>query len=307
MNKYLRFLYDKKYRFLVLSSRGVYNSWSDERYLKTKFKIMLGYDLNLDEPKSFNEKLQWLKIYDRNPQYTQMVDKFEAKKITAKLIGEQYVVPTIGIWDEFDDIPFDILPNKFVMKLTNDSGGVYICDDKNLFDIDRARKNIQSRLKRNYYWDGREWPYKNIKPRILIEEYLEQKEQCFMDDYKMMCFSGKVKCSFVCTDRYNGKGLKVTFFDNKWNKLPFERHYPSSNDVIKKPHNLELMIELSQELSKNIPFVRIDWYEVEKKLFFGEYTFYPGSGMEEFDPISADYLLGKYIELPQRKQRIKRM
>lgn len=269
-----------------------YISIDDEIFLKISYKCAFNKKLNLDNPQTFNEKLQWLKLYDRNPKYTKMVDKYEVKEYVSNIIGKQYIIPTLGVWDKFENIDFEKLPNQFVLKCTHDSGGIVICKDKNKFNYKDAERKINECLKRNYYYAGREWPYKNVKPRIIAEKYMEQKSKEELKDYKIMCFSGRAKCSFVCSDRYSKEGLKVTFFDLNWNKLPFERHYPSSSEKIDKPSNYNLMIKLSEELAQDIPFIRVDWYEIDGKLYFGELTFYPGSGFEEFTPKEWDTTLG---------------
>ena len=261
------------------------------------FKLKLGYSLDLKNPQTFNEKLQWLKLYDRNPNYIQMVDKYEVRKYISKNIGEEYLIPLIGVYNKFEDIDFEKLPNQFVIKCTHDSGGVVICKNKSKLDIQKAEDKIKKSINRNYYYSGREWPYKNIKPRIIIEQYMEDKKAKELIDYKIMCFNGSPKLSFTCSERYND-GLKVTFYDLNWEKMPFERHYPSSIKGIEKPKNYELMLELSKKLSNNIPFVRVDWYEINGKLYFGELTFYPGSGMEEFKPFYWDKKIGQLISLP---------
>lgn len=273
---------------------------SDKTYLKIYFKYKMGYKLNLKNPQTFNEKLQWLKLYDRNPEYTKMVDKYEVREYIKEKIGEEYLIPLIGVYDNFDDIDFDKLPNQFVIKCNHDSGGLAICRDKSNFDIVSARKKINASLKRNYYYCGREWPYKNVKPKIIIEKYMEDNVNKELIDYKFMCFDGEPKLSFTCSERYKD-GLKVTFFDLDWNKLPFERHYPSSSKKIKKPFNYNLMLKFSKILSDNIPFVRVDWYEINGKLYFGEMTFYPGNGYEEFKPLEWDKKIGDLIKLPSKR------
>ena len=275
---------------------------SDKTYLEILYKKIFNKELDLDNPKTFNEKLQWLKLYDRNSQYTEMVDKYQVKKYIADLIGEGYIIPTLGIYDKFDEIDFDKLPNQFVLKCTHDSGSTVICRDKNYFDYKLARKKIEKALKRNFFYGGREWPYKYIKPRIIVEKYMESEDGKGLLDYKFMCFNGKVKCYFVCLDRNNQKGLKVDFYDIEWNKLPFARHYPNSKIIVPKPKNYDLMIELAEKLSKEIPFVRVDFYEIDEKIYFGELTFYPGSGYEEFTPEKYDRVLGDMLELPGEKK-----
>lgn len=286
---------------IYLNNRGMH-ILSDEKYLKLLYKLSLSKKLNLNNSRTFNEKLQWLKLYDRNPKYTKMVDKYEVKKYVSNIIGKEYIISTLGIYNDFDEIDFNKLPNQFVIKCTHDSGGIVICKDKEKLDIKNVRKKINKLLKKNFYYSGREWPYKNVKPRIIIEKYIDDGKNTQLNDYKVMCFNGKAKCSFVCTERDNKElGLAVTFFDLDWKKMPFKRHYRTSNKKIDKPRNYQKMIELSEKLSKNIPFVRVDWYEIKGKLYFGELTFYPGAGFEEFDPEEWDYKLGEMLKLPDKK------
>ena len=287
---------------IKLTNLAFFNFMNDNLYLKMKYHLIMRKKLNLKKPQTFNEKLQWLKLYDRKKIYTKMVDKYEAKRYVSNIIGKEFIIPTLGIWNKFEDINFNELPNKFVLKCTHDSGGVVICKNKNELKIDRARKKINNSLKKNYYYIGREWPYKNIKPRIIAEKYMEENDRQELCDYKFMCFNGKVEMCFTCTDRYSKEGLKVTFFNKKWEKLSFERHYPSSNKEKKKPQLYSKMIELAEKLSTGIPFLRVDFYEVNGKIYFGELTFYPGSGFEEFSPEKYDKILGDMIELPIEKR-----
>lgn len=291
-------------RFGYLSKIGFFNKVSDEKYIKKEFKLRMGYNLDLQNPQTFNEKLQWLKLNDRNPSYTKMVDKYEVKKYVANIIGEEYTIPTIGMYKKFDDIDFNKLPNQFVIKCTHDSGGIVICKDKNKLDIEKVKKKINAFLNRKYFYIHREWPYKNVKPRIIIEKYIDDGINTQLNDYKIMCFNGKAKCSFVCTERDNKElGLAVTFFNLDWKKMPFQRHYRTSNKKIYKPKNYHKMIELSEKLSKDIPFVRVDWYEIKDKLYFGELTFYPGAGLEEFTPKEWDYKFGEMLKLSKSKSK----
>ena len=287
----------QNWTFCRVRNLGIYNKMDDEEYLKMLYKFRVGKKLDLQNPKSFNEKIQWLKIYDRNPLYTKLVDKFEVKEYIKEKVGEEYLIPILGVYDKFEDIDFDKLPNKFVIKCTHDSGGLVIVKNKEKLNYRKAKKKINKSLKRNYYWNTREWPYKDIKPRIIIEKYMEDEKCHELVDYKAMCFNGKVKMFFTCTERFSKDGLKVTFFDMDWNKMPFERKYKSSTNKIDKPVNFEKMVELSEKLSKDMKFVRVDWYEINGKLYFGELTFYPGSGCEKFYPEEWDYKLGKMIEL----------
>ena len=230
------------------------------------------------------------------------VDKFEAKKYVASIIGEKYIIPTIACWDNVDDIDWNKLPNQFVLKVTHDSGGIIICKDKEMLNIKNTISILKKSIKRDYYMLHREWPYKNIQRRIIAEDYMSDNSG-ELTDYKLMCFDGLCKCIFTCTDRYSKSGLKVTFYDTKWNILPFERHYKSLKKPEKKPEKLDEMIMLAEKLSQNIPFVRIDFYVINKEIFFGEITFYPGSGFEEFTPFKWDEILGSWIKLPQVKRK----
>ena len=276
----------------------------DKYYLKILYYGRMRKKLNLNNPKTFNEKLQWLKLYDRNPQYTELSDKFEVRKFISANIGDEYLIPLLGVWKNFDDINFEALPNQFVLKCTHDSGGIVICKDKSSLDYEKAKEKINKSLMRNYYYYAREWPYKNIKPRIICEKYMEDESSVELKDYKFMCFNGEVKCSFVCLNRNSKKGLNVDFYDMDWNPMPFTRHYPNSGTILPKPKNFDKMVEFATKLSKGIPFVRVDFYETNGKLYFGEMTFYPGSGFEEFTPESYDYLLGSWIELPNKKKKL---
>lgn len=302
LSKIKKLIIDDEYRFLVLNSRGVYRKIADDQFLEIAFKKRLGCDLNLIYPQTFNEKLQWLKIYDHNPLYTQLVDKYEVRKFIKEKIGEEYLVPLYGVWDKFDDIDFESLPNQFVLKCNHDSGTVAICRDKNNFDIKKMKIFFDKALKKNFYYSSREWPYKNIKPRIICEELLVDETQEDLIDYKILCFNGIPKCLFLCLERRSKTGLKVDFYDLDWNPLPFERHYPRSGQIIPRPECLDEMLELSRILSRDIPFVRVDFYIVNNQIKFGELTFYPGSGLEEFTPESYDYLLGSWIDLSLVKQ-----
>lgn len=301
MNKCLRIikrsLKSKEARFDYLASIGFYNKMPDKEFLKKRFKLKVGYELNLDNPITFNEKIQWLKLYDRNPQYTIMVDKYLVRQYISEKLGKEYLIPLLGVWNTFEDINFNGLPNQFVLKCTHDSGGLVICKDKESLNLKDAEKKIKQSLKRNFYYYGREWPYKNVHPRIIAEKYMADEFEKELKDYKMMCFNGKVLCSFVCTERYSNDGLKVTFFDKDWKVMPFERHYPKSKKIIEIPKKYDEMIYLAEKLAKNIPFVRVDFYEIEERIYFGEITFYPGNGMEEFSPEEWDYKLGSWLDL----------
>lgn len=278
--------------------KGYFKWIPDELYLRICYRAVFGKKLNLNNPRTFNEKLQWLKLHDHNPLYTIMADKAEVKKYVSEKIGQEYIIPTIGVWERFEDIDFSKLPDKFVLKCTHDSGGLVICKDKEKLDLDTAKEKIEKCLKRPFFYVGREWAYKNVKPRIIAEALMEEDASEELMDYKLMCFNGQVKCSFVCSQRHTGNGVHVNFYDTEWKEMPFERHYPRSKKIINKPVSYETMVQLAQKLSIEIPFVRVDFYEINERPYFGELTFYPGNGFEEFTPERYDLLLGDWIKLP---------
>lgn len=269
---------------------------SGKTFIKLKFRRRLKEWPDLKNPKTFNEKLQWLKLNDRKKIYSVMADKYEVKKYITQFIDDKYIVPTYGVWDKFEDIDFDKLPDKFVLKTTHDSGGVVICEDKNTFDYDKAKDFLEDHQDENYYYRGREWAYKNIEPRIMAEKLLEFNENQEIKDYKVFCFNGKSKYILVCSDRQSD--LKETFFDTDWNLAPFKRPDLDINKDEKKPKNLEKMIEISEVLSKDMPFLRVDFYDMNNGPLIGELTFYPASGFEPFEPKEWDEKLGEMIDLP---------
>lgn len=289
--------------FLVWLDHRRIITLDDAFFLQLDYRKNIGRSLDLGNPETFNEKLQWLKLHDRNEAYIKMVDKAAVKNYVAKKIGEKYIIPTLGVYDSFDGIDFDTLPDKFVIKCTHDSGSVIVCKDKKKLDRKATRRMFNKALKRNLYYFGREWPYKVVQPRIIIEKYIDDGDHDDLLDYKFMCFNGKVKCSFVCSERRSKKGLAVDFYDLDWSHMPFQRHYRNSDVPIPKPKNYDLMIKLAETLAKGIPFVRVDFYEVGDKVYFGELTFYPGNGMEEFTPEEYDRVLGDMLVLPEKNQK----
>ena len=273
----------------------------DKIYLKIKFYKIFKRKLDLSNPKTFNEKLQWLKLYDRKDIYTTMVDKYEVKKYVASIIGEEYIIPTINVYNKFDDIDFSKLPNQFVIKCTHDSGGVVIVKDKSKLEISSAKEKINKSLRHNFYYDGREWPYKNVKPRIIVEKYMIDESGYELKDYKFFCFDGKVKLMFIATDRNANTETCFDFYDEKFHHLPFTNGHPNSKKSIKKPKNFDEMKKLAEILSKNIPQIRVDFYNINGKIYFGELTFYHWSGFMPFKPEEWDYKLGEMINIKNRK------
>lgn len=271
----------------------------DRCFLQLEYFACLGKKLNLENPTTFNEKLQWLKLYNRRPEYTMMADKYLVREYIAKTLGEEYLIPLLGVWDDPDEIDFDALPDQFVLKCNHNSGtGMCICKDKSKLDIAKVRRELKRGLKENYYLKHREWPYRDIQRKIVCEKYMDDGSG-ELKDYKFMCFDGTPRCSFVCSDRFSPEGLKVTFYDMNWKIMPFERHYPHSEVPIKKPQSYEEMVRLAEVLAKGIPFVRVDFYEIAGRPYFGELTLFPGSGCEEFSPEEWDATLGTWIPLPK--------
>ncbi len=271
---------------------------SDSIQIKRGWYGRMSYKLNLRSPKSYNEKLQWLKLHDRRPQYTTMVDKYAVKKYVADTIGEKYIIPTLGVWDKFDDIDFNSLPDQFVLKCTHDSGGLVICKDKNNLDLIKAKAKIESSLHTDYYLSGREWPYKNVPRRIIAEKYMEDSKTGELRDYKFFCFNGVVKWLFIATDRQNREEPYFDFFDMDFNHLPMQHGHPNAPVLPEKPEKFELMKELATKLSQGIPHVRVDFYEVDGAVFFGELTFFHHGGWTPFMPEKWDYIFGEEIDLP---------
>lgn len=267
-------------------------------YLSLRLFFTCGTWMNWKHPKTFNEKLQWLKVYNRNPEYTKLVDKYAVKKYVASVIGEEYIIPTLGVWNTFDEIDFDILPNQFVLKCTHDSGGLVICKNKNKFDIEEAREKIERSLKVNYYNWSKEWPYKNVPPRIIAEKYMEDESGYELKDYKFFCFDGEPKALFIAADRgVEREETKFNFYDTDFNLLPFTNGHPNSSRPIAKPESFEQMKELAAKLSKGMPHVRIDFYDIYGQIYFGEITFFHWSGFTPFVPKEWDYKFGEWIKL----------
>ena len=293
-----KILKSPKLLFFTLGHRELLNFISDEKYLKIGYKIKFGKKLNLDSPKTFNEKLQWLKLNDRNPLYTKLVDKADVKEYVKARIGEKYIIPTIGVYDKFEDINFDLLPNSFVIKCTHDSGGLIVCKDKSKLDIKAAKKKINACLKHSFYWGQREWPYKDVKPRVIVEQYMEDEKNSELRDYKFFCFDGEVKALFIATERQKaGEEVKFDFFDENFNHLPIRQGHPNAKVPPEKPENFEEMKVIASKLSEGIHHVSVDFYEVNGQIYFGELTFYHFSGFVPFVPEEWDYCFGEWLKI----------
>lgn len=275
----------------------------DIPYLHMKYYCRMGKRLRFRNPVTFNEKLQWLKQYGRRPIDTIFSDKYAVKDLVASIIGPDYVIPLLGVWDSFDDIDFSKLPNQFVLKCTHDSGGIVVCQDKTKLDIDSARKVINNGMSRNFYVYSREKAYRDIPRKIIAEVYMEDSETKELRDYKFFCFDGVPKILFIASDRQvSGEETKFDFFDMDFNHLPFTNGHPNAVLVPSKPKCFEEMKELAAKLSKDIPHVRVDFYEVDGKVYFGEMTYSHWGGMTPFNPEEWDYKLGSWITLPSTRE-----
>lgn len=303
VNKLKNFLFDSNKRFLYLNALGFYNYLPDEKFIRKMYKALLKKDINLENPQTFNEKLQWIKLNDRKPEYSRMVDKYEVKKYVADIIGEEYIIPNYGVWDKFEDIDFSKLPQQFVLKCTHDSGGLVICKDKSKLDIEKARKKINNALKSDFYYKYREWPYKNVVPRIIAEKFMTDTTESDMIDYKIHCFNGKPKFVLVCDGRFSQEGITEDFYDISWNHMDVKRPgIPNKSVNHPKPEMLEQMLKLAEVLSKEFYFLRVDFYVLDGRIYFGELTFFPSAGFKGFYPEKWDRVFGDWIDLPTNIQ-----
>lgn len=304
MKQLWRMLSDRQFRRQILRSRGFYSWVSDDRFLKQLYFERMHCTLNLENPKSFNEKLQWLKLHDRKPEYTRMVDKCEAKQYVAERIGAEYIIPTLGVWNRFDEIDFDELPEQFVLKCTHDSGGIVVVRDKRAFDVKQARKKISKTLARNYYWAGREWPYKDVKPRVLAEQYMQNENERDLTDYKFYCFNGEPRFLYISVGLEDHETARISFLTCDWQFAPYERSdYRGFDTLPPKPRNFERMLEIASVLSAGIPFLRVDLYEINGQVYFSELTFSPCSGFMPFKNPEHDLEIGKMLDIGSGEQK----
>lgn len=284
--------------FFFLVSRDLTNFLPDEPFLKASFRYSLDQELDLANPRTFNQKLQWLKLHDRKPIYTQMVDKYAVRKIIADRIGEQYSVPLAGgPWDRPEDIDFDALPAQFVLKCTHDSGGLVICRDKDRLDRRAVCEKLARCQKRNYYWSKREWPYKDVPKRIIAEEYMQNGDMPNLNVYKIFNFGG-VPTLIQTIQNDKTREESIDYFDTEWKLLDLRQGFPNSAVPLPRPETLPEMLRLAARLSEGFPFLRTDFYEVNGRVYFSEFTFYSDSGFGAFDPEEWDEKLGRLICLP---------
>ncbi len=300
----IRYVKNKNYRFLINSHFGFYDSMPDELFLENKFKAIMGKKLNLENPKTFNEKLQWLKLYNRKSEYTIMVDKYKVREYIKEKLGEEYLIPLIGVWDNPDEIDFDKLPNQFVLKCNHNSGlGMCICKDKSKLDIKKVRRELKRGLKQDYYLTGREWPYKDVPRKIICEKFMvDSVEKRGLTDYKFFCFNGYVDCVMLATERDTGNP-KFYFFDRNWKLLKYNKRGIEASDdfTLPMPSKISEMFKIAEKLSKNLSYSRIDLYFCNNKIYFGEITFFPDSGFDANLLKETDERFGKLIKIDNIK------
>ena len=283
----------------LIGQRCISRFFSDKTYISLKYRLVFGKKLDLENPKTYNEKLQWLKLYNRKDEYTTMVDKFAVREYVANKIGEEYLIPSLGVWDNPEDINFDELPDEFVLKCNHNSGvGMCICKDKSKLDIEKVKKELKKGLEQDYYMTNREWPYKNVPRKIIAEKFMVDESGTELKDYKFFCFDGKPHFLFIATDRNTpGEETKFDFFDMDFNHLDFTNGHPNSDKTIEKPKGFEEMKELACKLSEGLPHARIDFYDINGQVYFGEITFFHWSGIVPFNPEEWDYKFGELINL----------
>lgn len=286
----------KAYHFV--RKLGVFDLIPDRPYLKLMYHLKMGKPLDLENPETFNEKLQWLKLYDRRPEYRTMVDKYAVREYIREKLGESYLIPLLGVWDNPDEIDFSSLPNKFVLKCNHNSGtGMIICTDKSKLDIASVKKTLQEGLRENYYLTKREWPYKGVPRKIVCEPFMEDSDTSELTDYKIHCFNGKPEFILVCSGRFSKDGLHEDFYSPDWEKLDVKRPHCPTSTFIPRPEKLDELLALAAELSSGYPFMRTDFYIINDKVYFGEITLYPAAGMEPFEPRERDKQFGDLLAL----------
>lgn len=269
--------------------------WPDELYLRLRFFCFFGYLPNLKNPNTFNEKLNWLKLHYHNPVMPILADKYAVKDYVTDKIGKDYVVPCYGVWEHFDDIEFNSLPKRFILKTTGDSGGTYVCHDKSNINLQKARDILERGIAKNYYYYGREWAYKEIKPRIIAEYLLDDNSGHELTDYKFWCFDGNPLIMYITN---KGSTIYENFYDMDFKPMNINHGFPRKTPEFDKPVDFEEMKSLARKLSKDLPFVRVDFFDVDGKVYFGEYTFYDWGGLQPFLSKEDDLNVGQYLKLP---------
>ena len=301
MKDVLDFFTSRERIFKFFDNRHWLDWLPDETYLKLAFRAAMGHPLDLKDPKTFSEKLQWLKLYDRDSLYTTLVDKYAVRGYVADKIGKEHLIPLVGgPWASAEEIDFDALPEQFVLKCNHNSGGVIICRDKSSFDIEGAKARLNKFLSRNYYYRSREWPYKNVKPCIIAEKFMQDEKFDNLSVYKILCFGGEPKI-FQTIKNDKTPEESIDYFDINWNRLDLRQNFPNSAEPLEEPSNREEMLKLARELSRGFPQIRTDFYSINGRVYFSELTFYSDTGFAAFDPPEWDKILGGWIELPARE------
>lgn len=303
IKKINRFVTDSNIRFSYMNSLGFFKNMPDDEFLKKAYKIVIGQELDLDNPKTFNEKLQWLKLNNRKPEYTMMVDKYKVREYIKEQLGEDYLIPLLGVWEDPDEIDFDSLPNQFVLKCNHNSGlGMYICKDKSKLDVKKVKKELKKGLKQDYYLQFREWPYKNVSRKIICEKYMTDETAMYLKeedrelaDYKFFCFNGVPKIMYISHD--NAANATTDFFDMDFKRLNIRMKDPNSDVVPSKPAKFDELKLIAEKLSKGIPFVRVDMYVINGQIYFGELTFFHNAGFTKIYPEEWEKKLGDWINL----------
>lgn len=286
-----------KGKLSVVLVQKVFRYVPDKIWLQFKYFCVFYHFCNFRDPKTFNEKLQWLKLNCRDPKHTEYVDKYLMKQYITEKFGEMYVIPLLGVWDSVEEIDFDSLPEQFVLKTTHDCAGLVICKDKSKLDIGAAKRTLAEAMKINYYVRYREWPYKNVVPRIIAEAYMVDESGVELKDYKVFCFNGEPQCIQVDFDRFVSH--KKNLYSTEWQLLDFSFNYPAHPEItIARPENLDEMLRIAQQIAQGEPFVRVDFYSVNGRTYVGEITFFPASGYGKFLPEKYDRILGDMIHLP---------
>ncbi len=299
-DKFRQFLFDSRKRTLYLSYLGFYDKSDDETFIRKKGKALLGYSLNLQKPETFNEKMNWLKLHDRNPFYVQLVDKYEVKKIIAERLGSDYIIPNLGVWNSVDEIDFSRLPERFVLKCTHDSGSRVICTDKTRLDINKTKASLDEWLRKDYYKLNREWMYGKVKHRIIAEKYIEN-DGGYLNDFRFYCFNGNPR--FFSIDFHLDGKNHMNFYDEKLEILPFgsAEEIPVFDAKVRIPENIGEMFSIARKLSAGHPFIRVDMYNIGGRIYFSELTFFTHGGFFILYPDQSwDRRLGDYLDLPDK-------
>jgi len=300
----------KFHRSVIILSKYLETSYyrrfyNIQKQIEKQFIKRFGRKPNLESPQTFNEKLQWLKLYWRDEKAARCADKLLVRDYVREKNLGNILNELIAVYDDVRQINIDELPQAFVLKTTHGSGWNIICKNKHQIDWEESFLMLEGWMHRNYYYGVGEWVYQNLKPRIICEKYLQGEDGNPPVDYKFLCFDGEPKLLFVCLERFSDSGLKVDFYDMEWNKMPFRRYYPNSDVILKKPEQFDEMVAISRKLAEGFPFVRVDLFVINDRVYFSELTFFPGSGYEPFDPEEYDYLLGSYLTLPKSEEVIK--